>query len=77
MPPEVSEDPSVALVPIPHTLSSSVMDGPGRILSSGHTNPAWLIVDPDAAYFVVLGERMGIVANFARSGCCSIWRAPR
>jgi len=48
-----------------------------RVLAEGHEGPSMLIVDDRAVFFVDTGAMHMHKTELMRSGCCSIWAAPR
>jgi hypothetical protein len=48
-----------------------------RVLAEGHDGPSMLILDDHALFFVDTGSMLMHKTELARSGCCSIWAAPR
>ncbi|HET9956186.1 MAG TPA: hypothetical protein VFQ61_16880, partial [Polyangiaceae bacterium] len=56
--------------------SRSLVTGAVRILTVAH-HPAALIADDVVLYYLDIGERGSVVAQFARVGCCAIWSVPR
>jgi hypothetical protein len=48
-----------------------------RVLAETHDGPSMLIVDDHAVFFVDTGSLAMHKTELMRSGCCSIWAAPR
>ncbi|HEY7374136.1 MAG TPA: hypothetical protein VIF57_18385 [Polyangia bacterium] len=48
-----------------------------RVLAEGHDGPSLLILDGRAVFFADTGSMQMHKTELMRSGCCSIWAAPR
>ena len=48
-----------------------------RVLAEGHDGPSLLILDGRALFFADTGSMRMHKTELMRSGCCSIWAAPR